>query len=153
MRAARPEPAARLIAKAKNRAKLGLFHKKNIKGGCAMKRIGLTAALMLAAVPASAADVVLNETQTLGRRLFEQSCGICHTRPLLTARVMYGPELSRETAGGNEEIVRGVITDGTPRMPAFKYHFTPDQIAAIAAYLKVVPPGTQAMIPSLADSR
>ena len=36
---------------------------------------------------------------------------------------MYGPELSRETAGGNEEVVRGIITDGTPRMPGFKYMF------------------------------
>jgi mono/diheme cytochrome c family protein len=91
----------------------------------------------------------LNETQTLGRRLFEQSCGVCHTRVMLTARVLYGPELSRETAGGNEEVVRGVIAEGTPRMPAFKYHFKADQIAAIAAYLKTVPPGTQALIPSL----
>ena len=115
-----------------------------------MKRFGLTAVLLMTAAPAPAADVALNETQTLGRRLFEQSCGICHTRPLLTARVMYGPELSRDTAGGNEEIVRGLITDGTPRMPAFKYMFDQKEIAAIAAYLKVLPPGTQALIPSLA---
>ena len=115
-----------------------------------MKRIGLTAALLLAAAPVSAADVILNETQTLGRRLFEQSCGVCHTRPLLTARVMYGPELSRDTAGGNEEVVRGLITNGSPRMPAFKYMFDQKEIAAIAAYLKILPPGTQALIPSLA---
>ncbi|MGH6771408.1 MAG: c-type cytochrome [Xanthobacteraceae bacterium] len=116
-----------------------------------MKCIGLTAALLLTVLvqTASAADVVLNETETLGRRLFEQSCGICHMRPLLTARVMYGPELSRETASGNEEVVRGIITEGTPRMPAFKYHFTAEQVAAIAAYLKGVPPGTQALLPSL----
>jgi mono/diheme cytochrome c family protein len=115
-----------------------------------MKRLGLTAALVLAALPASAADVVLNETQTLGRRLFEQGCGVCHTRVMLTARVIYGGELSRETAGGNEEIVRGIITDGTPRMPGFKYMFNEKEIAAIAAYLKVLPPGNQALIPSLA---
>jgi mono/diheme cytochrome c family protein len=117
-----------------------------------MKCIGLAAALATAALvpPASAADVALNETQMLGRRLFEQSCGVCHTRVMLTARVMYGPELSRETAGGNEEVVRGLISEGTPRMPAFKYMFKPDEIAAIASYLKVLPPGTQAMLPSLA---
>ena len=50
----------------------------------------------------------------------------------------------RETAGGREEIVREVIANGTPRMPGFKYMFDGDQIAAIAAYLKVLPPGTQA---------
>jgi mono/diheme cytochrome c family protein len=36
-----------------------------------------------------------------------------------------------------------VITNGTPRMPGFKYTYNPDQIAAIAAYLKTMPPGTQ----------
>jgi mono/diheme cytochrome c family protein len=30
-------------------------------------------------------------------------------------------------------------------MPGFKYMFNADQIAAIAAYLKVLPPGHQAM--------
>jgi mono/diheme cytochrome c family protein len=117
-----------------------------------MRYIGMAAAVALAALTqaATAADVALNETQTLGRRLFEQSCGVCHTRVMLTARVLYGPELSRETAGGNEEVVRGVISNGTPRMPAFKYMFDQTQIAAIASYLKTVPPGTQAMLPSLA---
>ncbi|MGH8639964.1 MAG: hypothetical protein ACREUZ_22795, partial [Burkholderiales bacterium] len=104
------------IAKPQNRTKLIASLTKKNMGGCAMKCIGLTAALLLTVLvqTASAADVVLNETETLGRRLFEQSCGICHMRPLLTARVMYGPELSRETASGNEEVVRGIITEGTP---------------------------------------
>jgi mono/diheme cytochrome c family protein len=91
---------------------------------------------------AFAAEEHLTDQQQLGRRLFEQSCGVCHTRPTLTSG-LYGPELSRETAGGNEEVVRGVISDGTPRMPGFKLTYTPDQIAAIAAYLKTMPPGTQ----------
>ncbi len=110
-----------------------------------MRWSGVTTVLLLAGLAQSvpAAELALNETQTLGRRLFDQSCGICHTRPLLTAG-LYGPELSRETAGGNQEVVRGLITDGTPRMPAFKYHFNQEQIAAIAAYLSVLPPGSQA---------
>ena len=111
-----------------------------------MRCIGIAAALALTAFApaASGAELALNETQKLGVRLFEQSCGICHTRPLLTAG-LYGPELSRETAGGNQEVVRGIISDGTPRMPGFKYHFSQDQIAAIAAYLSVLPPGSQAV--------
>ncbi len=111
-----------------------------------MRCIGMAGALVLAAAASSvlAAEAVLNETQTLGRRLVEQHCGVCHTRPTLIAG-MYGPELSRETAGGNEEIVRGIVADGTPRMPGFKYMFNADQIAAVAAYLKVLPPGHQKM--------
>jgi mono/diheme cytochrome c family protein len=110
-----------------------------------MKRIGLAAALLLTTVAASAEDATLNATQMLGRALFEQHCGVCHTRPALTAG-LYGPELSRESGNGSEDVVRGVIADGTPRMPGFKYFFNPSQIAAIAAYLKTLPPGTQAMM-------
>jgi len=89
-----------------------------------------------------AAEEHLNDQQQLGRRLFEQSCGVCHTRPTLVSG-MYGPELSKEAAGGREDVMRDVITNGTPRMPGFKYTYNPDQIAAIAAYLKTMPPGTQ----------
>ena len=33
-----------------------------------------------------------------------------------------------------------VISNGTPRMPGFKYHFEPAQIEAIVAYLRTIPP-------------
>jgi len=97
---------------------------------------------------ALAAEAQLNPTQMLGRRLVNQHCGVCHTRTTLVSG-LYGPELSRETAGGNQEIVRGIVADGTPRMPGFKHMFSAEQIAAIAAYLAVVEPGHQAMtVPS-----
>ncbi len=83
----------------------------------------------------------LSQDEKLGRQLFTQSCMVCHTRPVITAGT-YGPQLSREAAGGQAEIMRQVITDGTPRMPAFKYQFTPAQIDAIVAYLKTVPRAT-----------
>jgi mono/diheme cytochrome c family protein len=108
-------------------------------------RCSVTAAALLLAIAAqsaSAADVELNQTQMLGRRLVDQHCGVCHTRPTLVSG-MYGPELSRETASGNQEVVRGIVTNGTPRMPAFRYMFNEEQIAAIAAYLAVLPPGHQ----------
>jgi mono/diheme cytochrome c family protein len=48
--------------------------------------------------------------------------------------------LSRETLGGDEELIREYIGNGTPRMPGFRYHFAPDQINAIVQYIKTVPP-------------
>jgi mono/diheme cytochrome c family protein len=109
-----------------------------------MKRSAWIAVMLLAGVPQGvfAAEEHLNEQQKLGRRLFEQSCGVCHTRPTLVAG-MYGPELSKESAGGREDVMREFISKGTPRMPGFKYTYNPDQIAAIAAYLKTLPRGTQ----------
>jgi mono/diheme cytochrome c family protein len=46
---------------------------------------------------------------------------------------------SKDTAGGNDEVIRGVISDGTPRMPAFKHYLKGPEIDAIIAYLKAVP--------------
>ena len=83
-------------------------------------------------------DDSLNETQTVGRRVFAQSCGVCHLPPAINART-YGPSLSKDTAGGNDVVIRGVISDGTPRMPAFKHYLDRGEIDAIIAYLKTVP--------------
>ena len=96
---------------------------------------------------AQAADD-LNDTQKLGRSLFVQSCGVCHLKPQLTA-VQYAPVLSKESLGGNENTMREVITNGTPRMPGFKYQYDQTQITAIAAYLKTVPvPAAEAPAPA-----
>jgi mono/diheme cytochrome c family protein len=92
--------------------------------------------------PVFGAEDHLDDRQKLGRRLFEQSCGVCHTRPTLVSG-MYGPELSRLNLGGREDLIATFISNGTPRMPGFKYAYTPEQIAAIAAYIKTLAPGTQ----------
>ena len=78
----------------------------------------------------------------LGRRLYEQSCGVCHTRPTLVSR-MYGPELNSKTVGGSADAAAAIITNGTARMPAFKYTYNPEQISAIAAYVVTLAPGHQ----------
>ena len=109
-----------------------------------MTRSALFALAMLALWPHGvfaqqiAANSPLNDKQLLGMRLFNQSCRVCHTKPQLTSP-LYGPALSRLSLGGQEDVMREVISNGTPRMPGFKHHFEPAQIAAIAAYLKTVP--------------
>lgn len=91
-----------------------------------------------AAQPFPSADT-LNPQQIRGRNLFNQSCMVCHVKLQITSPAKYGPDLSKDVLDGRESLMREVITDGTPNMPAFKYHFTPDQIDAIVAYLKVLP--------------
>ena len=95
---------------------------------------------MLAAWPlgtASAQSAGGGEAQ-LGMRLFNQSCRVCHSKPQLTSP-QYAPVLSMNTLGGKGEIIHEVIANGTPRMPGFKYHFTPAQIDAVVAYIKIIP--------------
>jgi mono/diheme cytochrome c family protein len=80
--------------------------------------------------------------QQLGMRLFNQSCRVCHTKPTLLSP-QYGPTLSMNTLGGNADTMREVISNGTARMPGFKYDFNSVQIDAIVAYIKTLPTPAQ----------
>jgi mono/diheme cytochrome c family protein len=115
--------------------------------------VAIAAVVVLAAAGASAQEPPLNDNQKLGQALFVQSCGVCHLKPQLTAP-QFAPMLSRDSASGNENAMREVIANGTPRMPGFRYHFTETQIAAIASYLKTVPPqAAAAPAPSKREGR
>jgi mono/diheme cytochrome c family protein len=101
-------------------------------------------ALLAVALPSGVAaqpapDASFTDAQREGLRLFSQSCGVCHTLVQQRTR-QYGPALSRETLGGDEELIREYIGNGTPRMPGFRYNFEPAQIDAIVQYIKTVPP-------------
>jgi mono/diheme cytochrome c family protein len=85
------------------------------------------------ATPAS-----LNDQQRLGQQLVAQSCGVCHLVPSLGART-FGPPLNKNAAGGDDDIMRQYITEGTPRMPSFKHYLKPNEIDAIIAYVRTVP--------------
>jgi mono/diheme cytochrome c family protein len=87
----------------------------------------------------AAPDASFTDAQREGLRLFSQSCGVCHTLVQQRSR-QYAPSLSRETLGGDEELMREYISNGTPRMPGFRYSFEPEQISAIVQYIKMVPP-------------
>lgn len=98
----------------------------------------VVAALAAGGAIAQGAGDQLNDTQKIGQALFVQSCGVCHLKPQLNSP-QFGPVLSKDTLGGQENTMREVIANGTPRMPGFKYQFKPEQITAIAAYIKTIP--------------
>ena len=111
-----------------------------------MKRLEWMALALLALGPQvvsvsaqpAATQVSLNDKEFTGMRLFNQSCRVCHTKPQLSSP-LYGPALSRQSLNGQDDVMREVISNGTPRMPGFKHHFQPQQIDAIVAYLKSIP--------------
>ena len=90
------------------------------------------------AQPFPAADT-LTPQQLQGRNLFNQSCMVCHVKLQITSPAKFGPDLSKNALGGQEAVMRDVISNGTPNMPGFKYHFDPDQIDAIVSYVKTLP--------------
>src|SRR6266478_3397164 len=76
-------------------------------------------------------SVTLNETQILGRRVFQQRCAICHTESTPGAR-RYGPVLSKELVDGNEDTIRDFISNGSKgKMPGFKYGMEAPEINGI----------------------
>jgi mono/diheme cytochrome c family protein len=80
----------------------------------------------------------LTPAQELGRRVFQQRCGVCHTKVNL-ASPMYGISLNKELVDGNEKMIADYIRNGSKKMPGFKYGLEPTEIDAIVAYLKTVP--------------
>ena len=106
---------------------------------CVLIAVFMTASASGVFAQAAAPDASFTDAQREGLRLFSQSCGVCHTLVQQRTR-QYGPALSRETLGGDEELIREYIGKGTPRMPGFRYNFEPAQIDAIVQYIKTVPP-------------
>jgi mono/diheme cytochrome c family protein len=75
--------------------------------------------------------------EKLGMRFFNQSCRACHSENL-SGVAPFGPLLWSGSANGDEVALRTIITEGTARMPAWKYRFSSEEIAAIAAYIRTM---------------
>ena len=107
--------------------------------------------LFLLAVPAAAVaqDASLGDQEKLGERLVNQSCVVCHLKQQITSD-SYAPALSGATLGGKADVMREVISNGTPHMPGFKYQFKPAEIGAIVAYIKTIPAPAAAAAPAKA---
>ena len=110
--------------------------------------------LLTAGVPAATAQQTsdgLTDQQRLGRQLLAQNCGVCHLPPARNDKT-YGPVLHKGTSGGNNDLVRKIILEGTPRMPAFKYMLTQaSDIDAIIAFVRTVPTPPAASAPAAAQ--
>ena len=102
--------------------------------------------LLLGSATAFAQGDGLNDKQRHGRQLLAQSCGVCHLPPALNAKT-YGPALNKAAGGGDDDIMREYIMNGTPRMPSFKYYLKENEINAIIAYVRTVP------VPAAAPAR
>src|SRR5476651_2176982 len=54
----------------------------------------------------------LNPAQKLGQRVFQQRCGVCHTK-VNAAAPMYGINLYKDIVDGNEDMIREYIRNGS----------------------------------------
>ena len=96
-----------------------------------------------------------NDTERLGQRLFNQSCIVCHGN--IDDVVASAPALTTNTLGGDLAALKELISNGTAsaggRMPAWRYRFTPDEINAIAMYIKTILPDAAPALPPAASPR
>ena len=98
--------------------------------------------LLVGALPAARADEPalnrpLTEPEQHGQALFDRHCASCHPRIPVPGAV--APAVSRESQGGQAELMADIIRKGTPRMPGFTGRLGDPEIDAIVQYLKTVP--------------
>ncbi len=108
--------------------------------------VAIALPILLTATATAAQDGAAPNGVKLGERLVNQSCVVCHFAPQITTG-SYAPALSKDSLGGKADVMHDVIANGTPRMPGFKYQFKPQQIDAIVAYVKTIPPAAAAPPP------
>ncbi len=107
-----------------------------------------TMAFILGAGAASAQPATggMTDSQKIGQRIVTQHCGVCHFRIQINLTASYGPLLSQANfENGREGELKGVISNGSPNMPGFKYLLSAAEIDSVVDYLKSVsPPGLTA---------
>jgi mono/diheme cytochrome c family protein len=108
--------------------------------GCA---IGLAIAVAVAySIGSHKPEAQLTDQQEYGRSLYNGNCAACHEQNQLDLKKV-PPNLhsifafGRLPSGGpaTDDEVRLVITKGKNTMPSFDQRLTPDEVAAIIAYL------------------
>ena len=63
---------------------------------------------------------------------------MCLLPPSLGAKT-YGPALNKDAGGGDNDVMREFVENGTPRMPAFRHYLKSQEIDAIISYVRTLP--------------
>jgi mono/diheme cytochrome c family protein len=134
-----PSNPARRILLQNARSQAATWRERRMNRGVVALMFLLAAWPNPAAAQTAGAGPHLDAAQLAGRNLFTQHCVVCHVKTLMTAVRTYGPALSKESLGGQDDVLRELIGNGTPNMPGFKYSLEPGEIGTIIAYLKTLP--------------
>jgi mono/diheme cytochrome c family protein len=80
----------------------------------------------------------LTPAQARGRIILTQNCNICHL-PQNPGSQTYGPMLNKESANGDDNLMKQVIQTGLVKMPGWRYTLNDNQIADVIAYIRTLP--------------
>jgi mono/diheme cytochrome c family protein len=103
----------------------------------AIAQAGILSVVGCASIVANAQMATMATQVKTGERLFNQSCRICHAENLPGA-APYGGLLWSGSGGGSVTAINAIISEGTARMPAWKYRFSQQEIGMISAYLLTI---------------
>jgi mono/diheme cytochrome c family protein len=70
--------------------------------------------------------------------ILTQNCNICHL-PQNPGSQTYGPMLNKESANGDDNLMKQVIQTGLVKMPGWRYTLNDNQIADVIAYIRTLP--------------
>jgi mono/diheme cytochrome c family protein len=104
-----------------------------------MKRCGAFILFLAAALPVTAsAQANLTPKQAHGRQILTQNCNVCHL-PQNPGSATYGPPLNKESANGDDKLMKEVIRNGLVKMPGWKYTLKDSDIDDVIAYVRTLP--------------
>lgn len=80
----------------------------------------------------------LTPAQVRGRIILTQNCNICHL-PQNPGSQTYGPLLNKDSANGDDNLMKMVIQNGLVKMPGWKYALNDAQIGDVISYIRTLP--------------
>jgi len=80
----------------------------------------------------------LTPAQARGRIILTQNCNICHL-PQSAGSQTYGPLLNKQSANGDDNLMKQVIQTGFVKMPGWRYTLNDGQIGDVIAYIRTLP--------------
>lgn len=104
-----------------------------------MKRSAALLMFIAVAWPlAASAQNNLSPKLAHGRFILTQNCNICHL-PQNPGSATYGPMLNKDSANGDNALMKEVIMNGLVKMPGWKYTLSSTDIDDVIAYVRTIP--------------
>ena len=109
-----------------------------MKRTLALLLVPLAVAAAVPYIASAQTNPQLTPAQARGRIILTQNCNICHL-PQNPGSQTYGPLLNKESANGDDNLMKQVIQTGLVKMPGWRYTLNDAQIADVISYIRTLP--------------
>jgi mono/diheme cytochrome c family protein len=109
-----------------------------MKRTLALLLVPLAVAAAVPYIASAQTNPQLTPAQARGRIILTQNCNICHL-PQNPGSQTYGPLLNKDSANGDDNLMKQVIQTGLVKMPGWRYTLNDTQINDVIAYIRTLP--------------